>query len=181
MPLTAEGLYSTNAICIGSLWCADRTLPRVMPTTNIAASNTAIAPSFRGGLSLPTCLSKSSWSYRFIFEVPNFYQCVTRQHCHCSTDREGTNIGFPDWCANPYAQWCAGHQFKQIKISISTELRRVRVCQSLDAVQPHVDRCVAQRPLGLSVASPKARKQGLSIAQTLSCDVVVCCCLSRDV
>jgi hypothetical protein len=37
--------YSIDAICIGSLWCADRTLPRAMPTKNIAAASiTAIAP-----------------------------------------------------------------------------------------------------------------------------------------
>ena len=65
--------YSIDAICIGSLWCADRTLPRAMPTKNIAAASiTAIAPSFCGGTSLRICLSKSSWSRRSIFEVPIF-------------------------------------------------------------------------------------------------------------
>ena len=34
--------YSIDAICMGSLLCSDRTPPRVMPTKNIAASNTAI-------------------------------------------------------------------------------------------------------------------------------------------
>src|SRR6516164_7877733 len=48
------------AICIGSLWCTDRRLPTVIPIKNIAATITAIAPSFRGGVSLRICLSKSS-------------------------------------------------------------------------------------------------------------------------
>jgi hypothetical protein len=43
-----------------------------MPTKNIAASITAITPSFRDGERLRICLSKSSWSYRFIFAVPIF-------------------------------------------------------------------------------------------------------------
>jgi hypothetical protein len=73
----SAGLYSidaicVDAICVGSLWCADRTLPRVMPTTNITASITAITPSFRGALSLRICLSKSSWSRRSIFTSPIF-------------------------------------------------------------------------------------------------------------
>jgi hypothetical protein len=89
--------YSIDAICIGSLWCADRTLPRAMPTKNIAAIITAITPSFCGGPSLRICLSKSSWSRRSIFEVPIFGLCETRQNCRCSTDRRGTNIGFLDW------------------------------------------------------------------------------------
>jgi hypothetical protein len=49
--------YFIDAICIGSLWCGDRTLPRAMPTKNIAANITAITPSFRGGPSLRVCLS----------------------------------------------------------------------------------------------------------------------------
>src|SRR6516164_956040 len=52
--------YSIDAICVGALWCGDRTLPSVMPTKNIAASITAIAPSLLGGVSLRICLSKSS-------------------------------------------------------------------------------------------------------------------------
>ena len=75
LPAPSEGLfagpaYSTDAICIGSLWCADRVLPRVMPTKNIAASNTTITPSFRGGVSIRICLSKSSWSCRSILMSP---------------------------------------------------------------------------------------------------------------
>jgi len=65
-------LYSIDAICTGWLWCVDRTPPTPIPTKNNAASNTAIAPSLRGGLSLRICLSKSSWSRRSIFEVPIF-------------------------------------------------------------------------------------------------------------
>jgi hypothetical protein len=49
-----------------------QTPPRAMPTKNITASNAAIAPSFRGALSLPICLSKSSRSYRSIFTSPIF-------------------------------------------------------------------------------------------------------------
>ena len=52
--------YSIDAICVGALWCGDRTLPSVMPTKNIAASIKAITPSCRGGVSLRICLSKSS-------------------------------------------------------------------------------------------------------------------------
>src|SRR5437868_4863505 len=55
---------------MGSLSCADRTPPRAIPTKNIAANITAIAPSFRSGLSLPICLSKSSWSRRSILRSP---------------------------------------------------------------------------------------------------------------
>jgi len=47
--------YSNDAISVGALWCGvwcgDRTPPRAMPTKNIAASITAIAHSFRGGVS----------------------------------------------------------------------------------------------------------------------------------
>ena len=64
--------YSIDAICVGSLSCGDRTLPSVIPTKNITASITPISPSFRGGLSLRICLSKSSSSRRFILEVPIF-------------------------------------------------------------------------------------------------------------
>src|SRR6516164_2853231 len=52
--------YSIDAICVGALWCGDRTLPSVMPTKNIVASIKAITPSFLGGVSLRICLSKSS-------------------------------------------------------------------------------------------------------------------------
>jgi hypothetical protein len=52
-------VYSTQAICICSLWCGDKTPPTAMPTKNIAASNTAITPPFSGGKSLRICLSKS--------------------------------------------------------------------------------------------------------------------------
>ena len=38
-------LYSNDAICVGALWCGDRTLPSVMPIKNIAASIKAITPS----------------------------------------------------------------------------------------------------------------------------------------
>jgi hypothetical protein len=62
--------YSIDAICMGSLSCAESTPPRAIPTKNIAANITAIAPSFRGGLSLPICLSKSSWSVRSILMSP---------------------------------------------------------------------------------------------------------------
>ena len=62
--------YSIDAICMGSLSCAESTPPRAIPTKNIAANITAIAPSFRGGLSLPICLSKSSWSRRSILMSP---------------------------------------------------------------------------------------------------------------
>jgi hypothetical protein len=49
-----------------------------MPTKNVAAIIRAITPSFCGGDSLLICLSKSSWSYRFIFAVPIF---VHRKRC----------------------------------------------------------------------------------------------------
>jgi hypothetical protein len=62
--------YSIDAICVGSLWCGDRTAPMAMPAKNIAASITAITPSFRGGERLRNCLSNSSRSRRFIFTVP---------------------------------------------------------------------------------------------------------------
>jgi hypothetical protein len=69
---TKRARYSNDAICVGALWWGDRTLPSVIPTKNITASITAIAPSFRGGLSLRICLSKSSSSRWFILEVPIF-------------------------------------------------------------------------------------------------------------
>jgi hypothetical protein len=43
-----------------------------MPAKNIAASITAITPSFRGGESVRICLFKSSRSRRSIFAVPIF-------------------------------------------------------------------------------------------------------------
>jgi hypothetical protein len=43
-----------------------------MPTKNIAASNTAITPSFRGGPSLRICLSKKFLVASVHFDVPNF-------------------------------------------------------------------------------------------------------------
>jgi hypothetical protein len=93
--------YSIDAICIGALWGADRTPPIAMPTKNIAASITAITPSFGGGPSRRICLSKSSWSRRSIFEVPIFVcakrnatLCKTRHNCRRSAYMR-TNIGLP--------------------------------------------------------------------------------------
>ena len=68
----SSGLYSIDAICVSSVWCGNTTPPMAMPTKNIAASITAITPSFRGAVSLPICLSKSSRSYRSIFTSPFF-------------------------------------------------------------------------------------------------------------
>jgi hypothetical protein len=84
-----------------------------MPTKNIAASNTAIMPSFRGGLSLRICLSKSSWSRRSILRSP-FCLCETRQNCRCSTDCAGT-LGSLIGGAYPWPNGGVGHQFRKIK------------------------------------------------------------------
>jgi hypothetical protein len=64
--------YSIDAICAGSVSCSDSTPPRVIPTKNITASSKAIAPSFRGALSVRICLSKSSRSCWSIFMSPIF-------------------------------------------------------------------------------------------------------------
>src|SRR5215472_16244669 len=59
-------------------------------------------------------------------------------------------------------RWAAlANEFKEIKLSISAGLREARVCQSIGAdppfllAQPHVDRCVAQRPLALARLVPQ--------------------------
>ena len=59
---------SFDAIRIGSLLCAIRMLPRVMPAKNAAMSIKIIVPSFRGGLAARNCLSKSFWSRWSIFD-----------------------------------------------------------------------------------------------------------------
>jgi hypothetical protein len=71
--------YSIDAICAGSVSCSDSIPPRVIPTKNITASNT-VAPSFRGALSLPICLSNSSWSCRSIFTSPIFVDARPQKH-----------------------------------------------------------------------------------------------------
>jgi hypothetical protein len=103
-----------------------------MPTKNIAASITAITPSFRGGLSLRICLSKSSWSRRFIFEVPILStRNATKLPPFHTPSRK--RIGFLDLKAIIPANGGVSHQFKEIKASTSTGLRRAGVCQSLGA------------------------------------------------
>ena len=59
--------------------------------------------------------------------------------------------------------WAAlANEFKRIKLSISAGLREAGVCQSIGAdlpfllAQPHVDRCVAQRPLALVWLVPQS-------------------------
>jgi hypothetical protein len=64
-----------------------------MPTKNVAASNTAITPSFCGGLSLRICLSKSSWSRWSILEVPIILFMGNAAKLRCFTDRCGTILG----------------------------------------------------------------------------------------
>ena len=104
-----------------------------MPSKNIAASIIAIMPSFRGGVSLRICLSKSSQSRRSILRSP-FCLCETRQNCRCSTDRRGTNVGFLDWGAATHSQLMRRPPIQKDKASISTGLRRAEVCQSLGAI-----------------------------------------------
>src|SRR6266436_6584913 len=85
-----------------------------MPTKNIAASITAITPSFQGGLSLRICLSKSSWSRRFIFEVPILStRNATKLPPFHTPSRK--RIGFLDLKAIIPANGGVSHQFKEIK------------------------------------------------------------------
>jgi hypothetical protein len=93
--VNAEAPYSIDAICVGSLWGSDRTPPMATPTKNIAASNTAITPPFRGGVSLRICLSKSSRSCWSIFDVPIFVRAKRVNTCHCSADRRWNKQWFP--------------------------------------------------------------------------------------
>jgi hypothetical protein len=103
-----------------------------MPTKNIAASIIAITPSFRGGVSLRICLSKSSWSRRSILMSP-FCPCETRQECRCSTTVAERTLGsLIGGCYSPLNDALA-IDFKKIA-SISTGLRRAWGCQSLGAV-----------------------------------------------
>jgi hypothetical protein len=75
-----------------------------MPTKNIAASITAITPSFRGGENLRICLSNSSWSRLSIFAVPIFVHKKRGKAAvvsltvaeHIFGFRCGTNIVFVD-------------------------------------------------------------------------------------
>jgi hypothetical protein len=163
-PQRKGSAYSIDAICVGSLWCGDRTLPMAMPTKNIAASITAITPSFRGGERLRICLSKSSRSRRFIFTVPIFVYrkrsktavvslTVVKQILGSAAEQIlGSLIRL-----RSVVRWLS---IRKGEVSISTALRGAGICQSLggrpglaSVVQLHVDRCVAQRPLGLSAAS----------------------------
>jgi hypothetical protein len=52
-------LASFDAILISSLSCGTRRPPRIMPAKNTATTVKTITPSFRGGRSPRTCLSKS--------------------------------------------------------------------------------------------------------------------------
>src|SRR6516225_10660624 len=105
-----------------------------MPTKNIAASIRAIAPLFRGGLSFRVCLSKSSWSYRFIFEVPKF---VHRKRSRtdavplttvegtfgsvmCIAQRPGTSFEFPDFLLCVRAPKEGAQQWRRSARSTST-------------------------------------------------------------
>jgi len=110
-----------------------------MPTKNIAASIRAIAPSFRGGLSFRVCLSKSSWSYRFIFEVPKF---VHRKRSRtdavplttvertfgsvmCIAQRPGTSFEFPDFLLCVRAPKEGAQQWRRSARSTSTSTSRL--------------------------------------------------------
>jgi hypothetical protein len=96
--------YSIDAICAGSVSCSDSTPPRVIPTKNITASNTAIAPPFRGALSVRICLSESSWSCRSI-RRPHlwFHRKRGKTSTVSLTSRNGTpgTPGSAYWGANP--------------------------------------------------------------------------------
>ncbi len=128
---------------------SDRTLPRVIPTKNIAASNTTITPSFRGGLSLRICLSKSSWSYRSILMVPNFVRAkrgniapvpltVAEQTLGSSLKWRATHCSMMHWPS-----------IQKDEASISTGLRKAAVCRSLGAVLQIPTR--AEQPFGTIV------------------------------
>ena len=143
--------YSIDVICACLVSCSDSTPPRVTPTKNITANNTAITPSFRGALSLRICLSKSSRSCRSIFYVTNFCRCRTQRNKTQQNGRRSLIVG------NISAFLNFRLKDKHL-INWAAENR----CQSVAwrspvlvlVVQPHVDRCDAQRPLCLSAASP---------------------------
>jgi hypothetical protein len=84
-----------------------------MPTKNIAASNTAIAPSFGGGVSLRICLSKSSRSCRSIFDVPIFVRAKRDNTVTVPLTADGTNIGVPLSVGQSAANGGIGHQISK--------------------------------------------------------------------
>ena len=136
----SAGLYSIDAICVGSLWCGNTTPPMATPTKNIAASITTITPSFRGALSIRICLSKSSFSRR------SFYRRKTQQNCHRSADRRGTIV------SSLISRAKDKHNQHRVAESRGQSVSWRSPVPALVA-QPHVDRCNAQRPLGLSILS----------------------------
>src|SRR5215469_14683284 len=86
-----------------------------MPTKNIPASNTAIAPSFRGGLSLCICLSKSSWSRRSIFTSPFLSERKRDNAVTVPLTAQEQTLGSFDWDANPHLNDGIGLELKKIK------------------------------------------------------------------
>jgi hypothetical protein len=67
---TTAPAYSIDAICIGSVFSSDSTLPSVMPTKNIAASNTTITPLFYFARAKPSHLLGSRMPE--LHDIPNF-------------------------------------------------------------------------------------------------------------
>jgi hypothetical protein len=137
----STGLYSIDAICVGSLWCGNTTPPMATPTKNIAASITTITPSFRGALSLRICLSKSSFSRRSIFTSPIFID-AKRNKTAAVPLTSGNNSEFLNF--RPKDKYNQHRVAESRGQSVSWQSPVPALVAQL-----HVDRCNAQRPLGL--------------------------------
>jgi hypothetical protein len=148
--------YSIDVICACLVSCSDSTPPRVTPTKNITANNTAITQHSNHAIISWRTKSSHLLVQKFPvvsvhFYVPNFCRCRTQRNKTQQNGRRSLIVG------NISAFLNFRLKDKHL-INWASENR----CQSVAwrspvlvlVVQPHVDRCDAQRPLCLSAASP---------------------------